>query len=102
MRSVTNYEEIRPREYALFIRSYLKSFVQYVSLSIMSAEIKSYAILPAVRTHIVINCIVELLVLIVISLRITTRFISRTLGCDDVFILIAMVRMLHLMVLNTN
>lgn len=48
--------------------------------------------LPIVRTHLIINCVIALLVVIIVGLRILSRTYSGVkLGWDDIFVMLAVV-----------
>lgn len=56
----------------------------------MALHVVTFPVLPIVKTHLIINCVVVLLTLTVVGLRIASRIISGAwLGWDDWLILLS-------------
>lgn len=57
----------------------------------MAFAVISFPVLPIIKTHLIINCVLVLFMLIIVGLRTTSRVISGArLGWDDWLILLSM------------
>lgn len=67
----------------------------------MALETVTIPVLPIVRNHLIINCVIVLLTLVVVSLRIASRIVSGAwLGRDDWLILLSVPQGIAMLVIQ--
>lgn len=56
----------------------------------MALQVVTFPVMPIVRTHLIVNCVITFLALVVVALRLVSRFITNAkLWWDDYFVLMA-------------